>query len=382
MTRESSAKKTIAGGILLLGLCFISLIFYLSLRKANPANSDFITYWAAEKVLVQHGNPYDPAQIFREERSAGMSRSTPEITPYPPILFFVVLPLGMLSATNGLILWSILNFVCLSVSLWLIWRLFGRRDHLLILLGYLFAPALMCIKAAQVGIFLLLALVLFLSLYQKRPYLAGLALTPLAIKPHLFLPLFLAFLAWQITRSHYRILAGFLTGVLCNIAVTYAYAPAIWHQYGAFLHIAPQIGGFVPSLSSTLRHLIAPEANWVAFVPTLCAGAWALWYFRQHRDHWDWSHHGLVVLLVSLMTAPYAWFTDESMLLPAVLSGLFAALDHKRSILPLAVIGGAALVEVLASVQILTLYYLWTTPAWLIWYLYATRTTRWNGTAA
>jgi hypothetical protein len=36
------------------------------------------------------------------------------------------------------------------------------------------------------------------------------------------------------------------------------------------------------------------------------------------------------------------------------------------------VFAGVALIEVLASVQITSPYYLWTTPAWLAWYLYAT----------
>jgi hypothetical protein len=35
-------------------------------------------------------------------------------------------------------------------------------------------------------------------------------------------------------------------------------------------------------------------------------------------------------------------------------------------------IAGAALIELIAGVYLTTPFYLWTTPAWLIWYLYAT----------
>jgi hypothetical protein len=35
-------------------------------------------------------------------------------------------------------------------------------------------------------------------------------------------------------------------------------------------------------------------------------------------------------------------------------------------------INGAAFIEVLAKVNIISPYFLWTTPAWLGWYLYAT----------
>jgi hypothetical protein len=88
---------------------------------------------------------------------------------------------------------------------------------------------------------------------------------------------------------------------------------------------------------------------------------------------WDWGHHGLLVLLVSVACAPYAWFTDEAVLLPAVLAGLYAATELRRSLLPLALFGGVALIEVLRAVPLTSPYYLWTPLAWLAWYLYATR---------
>jgi len=81
---------------------------------------------------------------------------------------------------------------------------------------------------------------------------------------------------------------------------------------------------------------------------------------------------GLLLLLVSAMCTPYGWFFDETMLLPAVLAGLYRAVDGRRSVWPLALFAGVSLVEILASVQITSPYYLWTTPAWLAWYLYAT----------
>jgi hypothetical protein len=40
--------------------------------------------------------------------------------------------------------------------------------------------------------------------------------------------------------------------------------------------------------------------------------------------------------------------------------------------LPLALFGGAALFEVCALVKMTSWYYMWTVPAWLAWYLYAT----------
>jgi uncharacterized membrane protein YfhO len=82
--------------------------------------------------------------------------------------------------------------------------------------------------------------------------------------------------------------------------------------------------------------------------------------------------HGLLVLLVSVMCAPYAWLTDEAVLLPAVLVGVYRAIEARRSLLPIAIFAAAALIELYANVRITSWYYTWTTPAWLGWYLYAT----------
>jgi hypothetical protein len=41
---------------------------------------------------------------------------------------------------------------------------------------------------------------------------------------------------------------------------------------------------------------------------------------------------------------------------------------------PFGVVAGAAIIELVAHVPIIKFYFLWTTPAWLGWYLYATGT--------
>jgi hypothetical protein len=81
---------------------------------------------------------------------------------------------------------------------------------------------------------------------------------------------------------------------------------------------------------------------------------------------------GLLLLLISVACAPYAWITDESVLLPAILAALYQAEDSGRSLLPFGLITGAALFELLRGIWITTPYFVWTAPAWLAWYLFAT----------
>ena len=84
---------------------------------------------------------------------------------------------------------------------------------------------------------------------------------------------------------------------------------------------------------------------------------------------------GLLVLLVSAACTPYAWFSDEAVLLPAVLAGAYRAADSGRSLVPIGLIAGVALIELYAVGQMASPFYLWTVPAWLAWYLYATWST-------
>ena len=78
-------------------------------------------------------------------------------------------------------------------------------------------------------------------------------------------------------------------------------------------------------------------------------------------------------MLIGVLCAPYAWLTDEAVLFPAVLIGVYRARATGRSIVPIALFSAVALVELYANVRITAWYYTWTTPAWLAWWLYAMR---------
>ena len=129
---------------------------------------------------------------------------------------------------------------------------------------------------------------------------------------------------------------------------------------------------FVPTLSVTFRFLVDRNAVWLQFLPETAACGWAIWYFCTRRTRWNWMDQGMLVLLVSAACTPYAWFSDEAVLLPAVLAGVYRALDSGRSIVPIGLIAGIALIEVCAVGRMASAFYLWTVPAWLAWYLYAT----------
>jgi Glycosyltransferase family 87 len=375
--KSSPARALAAGCITAAGFLFISAVIAIGLAKANPGGKDFIEYWAAEQGLVR-GNPYDFAAILRMQHEAGFEPARPEFWYSPPPAFLLALPLGYLSAKTGLIAWTIFHFACLSISLWLLWRLHGRPDSLLHLCGYLFAPAVICLGAGQISTYFLLGVTLFLTLHQTRPFLAGAALFPCILKPHLFLPFALVLLLWIVSKKAYWIPAGFIATLIAGAAVAMKYDPHIWFHYTRMMKTEGMLNEYIATLSVSLRFLIDRRAVWIQFIPVYIACGWAIWYFWTRRARWSWMDQGLLVLLVSVMCAPYGWFFDESVLLPAVLTGVWRAKTSDRPLWPIALIAGVALIEVFQSVKLMSPYYLWTTPAWLGWYLYATRFNAWG----
>jgi hypothetical protein len=361
----------VAVALLMLAAGVSVLAFAMSGSEA--ANRDYTEYWAVGQQLVHHGNPYDSAATMRIMQAAGDTSNTNMILRNPPTALFIALPLGFVSARVGAIAWCLALIAALMASIRMIWTMQGRSRDRLHLIGYIFPPALACLLAGQIGIFLLLGVTLFLYFHASKPHLAGAALLLCALKPHLFLPFGVVLIAWIAMRKAYPILTGALAALMASLALILLLDPAIWVQY---LHgeRGENIQNlFIPCVSALLRIAIHRNAVWLQFLPALAGCAWALWYFWTCRERWDWLDGGLLLLMVSVLVAPYAWFTDEVILLPAILVGMYRASDRGRSLLPFGCIAGVALVEVLAGVRLISGLYLWTAPAWLAWYLYADR---------
>jgi hypothetical protein len=160
----------------------------------------------------------------------------------------------------------------------------------------------------------------------------------------MFFPFFVVLLLWSISRRSFRILAGFATAVLASCALSYALDKNAWVQYSYMMHAGGALEEAVPALSVFFRRIVHREWVWLQFLPEACACLWAAWYYWTRRDRWNWLDHGLLVLLVAAVCTPFGWLTDESMQLPAVLTGVYCAISARRSLWPLAIIAAAALI--------------------------------------
>jgi hypothetical protein len=382
MSRQRLSRKLLEFSVVAIcGLTFgITVqILLISLIGGVSGTRDFVVYWATGQQLVHHANPYDAAAMAQIEQAAGLSaRIGARYMRNPPWTLPITLPLGYFGLRIASLLWSLLVLGCLVVSVRLLWAMHGRPGNRRHLLGYCFAPALVCVILGQTAIFALLGLVLFLKHHRTRPFLAGASLWLCLLKPHLFLPFGVVLLAWIVVSRSYGLLAGALIALAASLAITYGIDPAAWSQYLTMVHNSGMNQDHIPCLSFYLREAIRPKATWIEFVPSALASIWALNYFWPRRERWDWMVDGSLLMLVSILVAPYSWLFDQALAIPALLQGAYATVNRNwLFVLALA----SALIEIAFLLNTrfpsaLYLWTLWTAPAWLGWYLVACRAQR------
>jgi hypothetical protein len=180
-------------------------------------------------------------------------------------------------------------------------------------------------------------------------------------------------LLWIVMRREFRVLLGIAAALAASCAVTELIDPAAWSQY---LHWAANSGiaqEKIACLSVALRDLINPGANWLTYVPAALGCMWAVIYFWRRRAQWDWVEHGSVVILVSLVVAPYCWIWDQCLAIPAL---MFAACRTRSRWLLAALAVAYLLIDAqeLRGVSLRSALYLWPAVFWLAWFLLARAT--------
>ncbi len=126
---------------------------------------------------------------------------------------------------------------------------------------------------------------------------------------------------------------------------------------------------FIPCLASAIRQWVDPGATWLQYLPAALCCVWALFYFWRRRAAWDWKTHGSLLMLVSLVAAPYCWLYDQCLAIPALLDGAYAT--RSRNLLAVLALAILVMDIEICAVRVLSPLYLWTAPAWLAWYLFA-----------
>ena len=372
---ESSRKATVRLGRLCLwtvltlfvALCLTTLA--LALRE-NAAQRDYISYWSAGKLLVAHANPYDRAAVLNLEKDQGYTSQHLLLMRNLPWSLFLVVPLGFLSASTGALLWVLAVILSGLGSVFLLQQIWQARPPLT---AFLFAPVLVCAMAGQTSVFALLGACLFFWLEKSRPIAAGVALTLLAVKPHLAVLFWVVLLLEEVRRRRAGVLGGLAAGLLAESLLAIWLDPKVWIHYATAMRAERIQALYLPNLSCALRIVSGPKHVWVQALPMLAGLGFAVWFWRGRAERWHWARYGAVLLMISVLVSPYSWLMDEALCLPALFY------YHLRASRAAGVVLGAANMLLLALVyyrgSLDSLVYLWTAPFWALWCGYV----HWHG---
>lgn len=355
--------------------------------RDNLSRRDSIAYWAAGKLLIHRDNPYDAARVLELERGQDYSETKPLVLRTPPWSLFLVLPLGIMSALVAWLFWVATSLAGLIIAIRLSWRMYGFEAHapaIFLVVSYLFAPVPACLVAGQMGLLLLLGIVLFLKWGPVYPFLAGVVLILPFAKPHLLTLFWVVLLLWVVREKKWLFATGFLLALTMTTGIALVFDPAAFQHYHALLREAAIGHEFIPAFSGVIRLIFFRRLFWIQFAPMMLAVTWSCRFYWKHRVTWDWREHGPSLLVVSVLTTPYAWLTDEAVLLPAILQAAVwvytrrhqLSFPSKFAVSVFAALNLLLLLILNAKVPFSTGIYFWSSLVWFGWYFYAGRVRR------
>lgn len=379
-------------GVPLVGTLAVLAVAGLLLQRffADPEflpPDDFLQYYAGGRLLVTGGDPYDADQLLPIQQTAGRPAGMAVMMWNPPWALTLAAPFGQLPPKLAQLVWLAAQMVAVAGCAVALWRLYGgpaRLVPVVIVVALVFPPVNYVVTAGQSGGWLLLGVSgLALAGGTGRPWLAALAALA-AIKPHLFIPVWIT-LALDATRSPLsRRLLGW--GVAAGLTMTLVPLLFDSHVWGNYLRALgrpeddrhPPLSGWRnPLIGFYVRESIDISKFWIQMVPTAVLVALTPVYWWTRRHCWDWPDQLPVLILAGLVAAPYgAWVYDLTVLLvplAAVTPGLVRDGWTARTV---GLAAGAVIWCVAGYCFRTGEYFVWMTPTAIIGYWIATRRPR------
>jgi hypothetical protein len=282
-------------------LALVDLQWSYTLHYKLP-QPDFYVYYLAAQLGRAHGwaAMYDPA-VFLPPVTNAVGKPLPYLN--PPELAWLVMPLSYLPYTLAGWIWTGL----LVAALGLTWYLVAPGRGLVRLIHGVGAAALLPVFVGvlfgQVSLIVVASVAISWWLVTTgRPWLAGLALSALILKPQMA---FLVPLALLLSGYGRVALAWLAISVPLAVVTLLATGTAVFHHVSESLHLVSGVPG--PIQSSLLRQLPLPLAI-IGIVLVLGISALILWRARGSGP----SLPIAVGLITSMLVSPYVNFYDLS----------------------------------------------------------------------
>ena len=298
----------------------------LSDYAGRPLGSDFSSFYAAGRLILENNSPYGQAALHGMEQSL-FGPPTPFYSfAYPPIFLLLLTPLARLPYLPALALWQ-----GATLALYLLAMLRLKKSHGTLLPGgAFFLAACLSFTAVFVNLvhgqngFLSAALLAFgLSLLDEKPLLAGLCFGLMAFKPQLGLVLPFALAA----GGRWRVFASAAITVIALAALsTLFFGTDSWRdffaatQYSKHAILDEGAVGFDKMVSlfawARLWHLPLYAAYAIQAVAALAVTIWLILLWRSLADP---RLKSAALVFATLLITPFALDYDLVLLAPGIL---------------------------------------------------------------
>ncbi len=310
-SRFFAYPRLVLAVILIVATAWVCLSNNLVDRKGKPLGYDFITFWAASHLALQHHaqDAYNLNLIFKAENLAVPASKGIFVWYYPPSFFLLILPLALMPYMTAYVV-----FMLSTLTLYVAVFRSSVSHHSAALWGLAsFAGLWMNFFHGQNAFLTAAIAACALINIERRPTLAGVLIGLLAIKPHLAL-LFpvglIAIRAWRalmVASVTAFVFVGFGTVVLgpetlkaCLKSLGYA---------RIFLE-----GGFLPwskmpTVFAFLRILHVPvRASYAGHAFVACFAAYCVWsVWRRSSDR---ELRASALMVATFLISPYVFDYD------------------------------------------------------------------------
>lgn len=316
-------------------------------------HTDFIEYWSAFRLAQNGVNPYDPVSLLALQKTVGLTGSVPTMMWNAPWLLLLMSPVLQLEGTTALVVWrwASVALSILSVSLLLLAfriKLLSRSGALASFLVLTTLPFWHGIHSGQIHALLLLAIALAIfGRNRGNSWITAAGLALMTLKPHLFGLVALRFIFDAVRCRDITPLVR--AALLCSVAAfaTELLFPGIlaaWINvtvHGAEGPHIPVKAWAVSTLVYPIRVMLITKDGLLPLAPmVLVPGLTAiacLWCWIRNKGGRSQDTLVPYLMVLSYLTSPYGWVSDQLVILPAVLLALerTRALDSFHALLGL-----------------------------------------------
>lgn len=302
---------------------------------------DFRGYYAAARVLLAGGNPYDYHQVAQVLLDVtGEMGNNPYY--YPPWFSWLFIPVALLPFQIARAIWMMLNVILWNLGLLRLgeamsWPVPGWRRYALFALAT-FSFAWITWRYEQAGILVFFMFVeLILSIHSQKWIRAGIWMALLLVKPNITLIVVTGISLWLLRKAQWRPVLVMLLTLVVLLSISTAITPN-WFQpfteegFGRGLTVALDGPDEVVAIRINTTFLdwlrtlgIEPPWNRLLYGIAICVGIMV--YFWSVYRSTSFVELTSVLLLVSYAITPYVLQYDY----PPLVITLFWAFSRSTS---------------------------------------------------